>query len=523
MYKTLLRMPFLRLILPCMGGIVVSYYINAPFLYLTAFILGLVSCISFYVLKRQFAYRYLLGIGINCLLFSFFCMLTLSALEKTEWNYPPKAYRYKVKILEDPVFKARSNRCPVQIYSVETETGEEKMNKKAILYLAKDSLSDKLVAGNYLHIKALFKKQEPYPTQSPQYANYPKIKGFACTGYVASANWELINPPHSYIPDIQSKALYFRRHLLQTLRQIIPDKRQLSVASGIFFGDKSIMDDDLKTAFSITGGAHVLAVGGLHAGILYGVLLFPFGFFGNTKRNKCLRQLFILPLMWTFAFITGLSPSVVRTTIMLSFYGLAEITGKKSFSLNIVGASAFFMLLHNPMYLFDIGFQFSFSAVIAIISINPLLQKFYYTDNYILRYIWSLITVSIAAQTGTMPLTIYYFNQFPVVFLLTNLFIIPLVGILLTLLLIYLIFSYIAVLPGFMLFPLHSLLQLFISGVELFTKIPYVSISNLQLDVSGVISLYLACFWLIELFIRKKILFAYLLFLLGLFQVIHYL
>ena len=516
-------MPFLRLIIPCITGIVVSYYIDTSYLYMTTFVLGSIALISFYVLKRPFAYRHLSGIGINCLLFSFFCILTLSSLEKTEWNYPPKVCHYTIKILEDPVLKARSNRCSVQICSVETEKGEEKVDKKAILYLPQDSLSDKLVAGNYLCVKTLFKKQEPSPTQSPQYSNYSKIKGYACVGYASSSNWKSINSPKSYIPDIQSKALYFRRNLIQTLAQIIPNKRQLSIASGILFGDKSSMDNDLKTAFSTTGGAHVLAVGGLHAGILYGVLLFPFGFFGNSKRNKCLQQLFILPLMWTFTFITGLTPSVVRTTIMLSFYGLAEITGKKSFSLNIVGAAAFFMLLYNPMYLFDIGFQFSFSAVIAIISINPLLKSFYYTGNYIIRYIWSLITVSISAQIGTMPLTIYYFNQFPVVFLLTNLFIIPLVGILLTLLLIYLVFSHAIALPEFAMYPLQALLQLFISGVELITKIPCASTPNLQLDISGAISLYLACFWLIKLFIHKKILFVYLLSILGLFQVIHYL
>jgi hypothetical protein len=107
--------------------------------------------------------------------------------------------------------------------------------------------------------------------------------------------------------------------------------------------------------------------------------------------------------------------------------------------------------------------------------------------------------------------------------LLTNLFVIPLVGILLTMLLVYLVLSHIVILPEFMIYPLRALLQLFISGVELITKIPYASISDLQLDISGSISLYLASFWLIKLFIHKKILFAYLLSLLALFQVIHYL
>ncbi len=516
-------MPFLRLLIPCIFGIIVTYHINIPHLYLITFVSGLISFLSFFLLKRHFAYRYLSGIGVNCLLFSFFCILTHLSLEKAEWNYPPKAYCYTVKILEDPVNKARSIRCNVQIYSIETEKSEETINKKAILYLAKDSLSEKLVAGNYLYVKTLFKKQEASPTQLPQYANYQKIKGYACTGYVAQANWELINPTQSYIPDFQSKALSLRRYLLQIFAKIIPDNRQFSIAAGILFGVRSDIDDDLKTAFSITGGAHVLSVSGLHVGILYGALLFFFGIFGNSKRNKCLRQLIILPLMWSFAFITGLAPSVVRTTIMFSFYGLSEIIDKKTFSLNIVGATAFFMLLYDPMYLFDTGFQLSFSAVVAIITINPLLQSLYHTENYIVRYIWSLITVSTAAQIGTIPLVIYYFNQFPVIFLLTNLFIVPLCGILLIMLIIYLIISPIVALPEFMIYPLRALLQLFISGVEFFAQIPYACIYNLQIDIIGAASFYLASFWLIKLFIHKKILFAYLLSLLGLFQVIHYL
>ncbi len=522
MYKTLLQMPFLRLIIPCIIGITVSCYINTPYLYLTTFTLGSISLIIFYLLKRNFAYRYLSGIGINCLLFTFSCILTQQSLKKTEWDYPPELYIYKVKIQENPVPKARSNQYSVQILSIRTEKGEQPVNKKAILYLSKDSLSGQLFAGNYLLIKTIFKKQD-ISSPSPEYSNYLKNKGYASIGFAASSNWTLTDAPQSYLPDIQSKALACRRNLLEKLNQIIPDKRQLGVASGILFGYKNLLDDELKTAFSTTGGAHVLAVSGLHVGILYATLFFPFGLLGNTRKIKCLRQLIILPLMWSFAFITGLSPSVVRATTMLSFYGAAEIIGRRTFSLNIVSASAFLMLLYEPMYLFDVGFQLSFSAVIGIIVINPLIQNLYHSNNHILRYIWSLITVSTSAQIGTMPLTIYYFNQFPVVFLLTNMFVIPLVGILLTMLLIYLFFSYIITLPEFTLYPLHALLQLFISGVELITKIPYACISNLHLDMSGAISLYLAFFLFIMLFVRKKILFAYLLSLLGLFQVIHYL
>ena len=524
MYETLIRMPFLRLVIPCIAGIVVSYCTNIPYLHWIFFTAGIISASSLYLSKNTFAIRIWAGIGINCLIFAFACILTKQALVKTEWNYPAKSYNiYKVKILDYPVSKNRVFQCPILIHSIQTEKGEIKIAKKAILYLSKDSLSANLFAGDFLIIKTIFSKPEFAPGQSFNYADYLKSKGFACTGYVSSHNWEQIDLPQTFIPDIQSKALACQHYLLQKLNELIPDKKQFGIAAGIFFGYKHALDADLKIAFSTTGGAHILAVSGLHVGILYATLLFPFQSLGNSRKAKRLRQLIILPLMWAFAFITGLTPSVVRATSMLSFYGLAEIIGKKTYSLNIVGAAAFLMLIYNPLYLFEVGFQLSFSAVIAIISLNPLLQKNYWSRNPVVRYIWSLICVSTTAQIGTAPLSIYYFKLFPIIFLLTNLLIIPLTGILLTVLPVYLLLSCLVTLPEIILYPLHIILQLFISGIEVLTKIPFACISDIHLNVIDVISLYIAIFLFSMLLIRKKILFAYLLSLLGLFQLIYYL
>jgi len=302
MYETLIRMPFLRLVIPCIAGIVVSYCTNIPYLHWIFFTAGIISASSLYLSKNTFAIRIWAGIGINCLIFAFACILTKQALVKTEWNYPAKSYNiYKVKILDYPVSKNRVFQCPILIHSIQTEKGEIKIAKKAILYLSKDSLSANLFAGDFLIIKTIFSKPEFAPGQSFNYADYLKSKGFACTGYVSSHNWEQIDLPQTFIPDIQSKALACQHYLLQKLNELIPDKKQFGIAAGIFFGYKHALDADLKIAFSTTGGAHILAVSGLHVGILYATLLFPFQSLGNSRKAKRLRQLIILPLMWAFA------------------------------------------------------------------------------------------------------------------------------------------------------------------------------------------------------------------------------
>ena len=517
-------MPFLRLVIPVIAGIIASSYSDDLYLCLTVLLAGLTSLFVFYLFPCKFSYRHLSGIGINCLLFSLSYINVQQNLTKTQWNYAPQSCKYKVKIIEGPNPKLRSYQFSINIESVETTQGNEPVNKKALLYLPKDSLTAHLIAGNFLNINATFKKiEDTDDAASSGYNNYLKNKGYACVGYASSNNWKLIPSEKTYFPDIQIEASICKHYLLKKLNQIIPDKKQYGIASGIFFGDKKAMDDELRASFVETGSAYILAVSGLHVGILYGILIFPFKLLGNTKKAKCIRQFVAIPLVWAFTFITGLPPSAIRATTMLSFYGLAEIIGKKSLSLNIIGASAFLMLIYNPLYFFDIGFQLSFSAVIFIITINPLLQKLYQPGHSISRYIWSLLTVSTSAQLGTAPLSIYYFNLFPIVFLLTNLLIIPLTSILVISLPIYLLLACFFTLPGLLLYPLHIILQLFISGVELIATIPYICISDLNINIIDIISLYIGFYIIIMLLTRKKIMYLYMLSLLALFQVIHYL
>ncbi len=524
MYETLLKMPFFRFLIPFISGIIFQYYVNIPtILYVIIFITGLLFLITFHLFKNKYINRYLFGTGIYCLLFLFGGASVKQIYLDVQWNFPVNKQLYEIKLLDDLVDKKKNYQCIVDINSIKTDEKWKSVNKKAILYIAKDSVSQKLKAGNIIKASTSFNQVNFIKGSDFDYAVFLKNKSISCVGYVSSGNWKKSEEQQNPFPDLKITALNCRRFFLKKLESITHSEKEYGIAAGILFGYKSVLDNNLKNAFSTTGGAHVLVVSGLHVAILYSAIILLFSFLGNSRQIKYVRQPIALSLIWGFAFITGLTPSVVRATSMISIYGFSEIIGRKAFSLNTVFATAFLMLAYYPLYLFDVGFQLSFLAVTAIITLNPILQNFYKSRYRICNYLWSLTTVSTSAQIGTAPVSIFYFHQFPVVFLLTNLFVIPLVGVILIMLLIYLIITCMTDISGYLTYPLHYILLIFISGIESITKIPYNCIFNLYPDLQDIISLYLFIIFLTLLLIRKKIVFAYIIILLGLFQVIHYL
>ena len=522
MRQTFLRLPFLRLIIPCILGIIWSYYFNS---HLFMFILFSAGCFALivYCFFDRYKYRYCFGVGISGFLFLIFAFQTKNTLSESDWENFTGMSDYYVKILEEPVAKNKTLQCQVFIISVQDTSGVVTVNKRGILYISNGDFSNSFTVGDCLYVHTLFRKPEKDISIPFDYAGYLKNKGIAAVGFARPENIKFAPVPETIFPDLKSIAYANRKYLLGKLKQIIPSEEQYGIAAGILFGDKNSLDDDLKAMFSSSGGAHVLVVSGLHLGFLYAILLFILKFLGNTRKISIVKQIIILLILWFFSFITGLAPSIIRATTMLSIYGIAQVTGKRNFSLNTVGSSAFIMLLYNPLYLFDVGFQLSFSAVVAIISINPFLQHLYKSRYSFFNYIYSLLSVSVSAQAGTAPLSVYYFHQFPVVFLLTNLFVIPLTGLVLILTSIYLLLTCLVSLPAVMLFPLHFTLQLFIDGIEWITSIPYASLTGLMIDKIGVFFLYMLFVFIVLLFVHKKIIYLCILLLLVLFQLIYYL
>ncbi|MBO5863624.1 MAG: ComEC/Rec2 family competence protein, partial [Paludibacteraceae bacterium] len=156
----------------------------------------------------------------------------------------------------------------------------------------------------------------------------------------------------------------------------------------------------MKGAYSLTGASHVLAVSGLHVGVVFIFSNFFLGliFIRKFKRWRYLPLLFVL---WGYAFVTGMSPSVVRATIMFSMMIVGMMTGRKGVTYNTIAASALLMLIYNPLYITDIGFQLSYTAVFSIVLLQDKISSLLDVKNVFLKKVWDLTAVSIAAQIGT--------------------------------------------------------------------------------------------------------------------------
>jgi competence protein ComEC len=209
-------------------------------------------------------------------------------------------------------------------------------------------------------------------------------------------------------------------------RELVPSKRESGIASALVLGVKDELNNDIKATYSNTGTMHVLAVSGLHVGLVFGLLNLGLKRLRNTRANRLLSAILLLSLIWSFAFITALSASVLRAAVMFTFIVFAQLLQKRSNIYNTLAAAALVLLMIEPFYLLDVGFQLSFVAVLAIVYLQPKIYRLWAFENFWLDKIWVLVAVSLAAQVGTIALSLFYFHQFPVYFLLTNLIAVPL-------------------------------------------------------------------------------------------------
>ena len=195
--------------------------------------------------------------------------------------------------------------------------------------------------------------------------------------------------------------------------------KELAIAKALILGDKSLLDTEVKNSFTNTGAMHVLAVSGLHVGIIMQILMVFFGFFTKWINRKT-AILIVVGIMWIYAVLTGLSPSVLRAVFMFSVLVLAQVSGKQHDSVNSLFFTAFIIFLFDPYTLFDIGFQLSFLAMLGIFLFYGQIDELIYIENKWIRKIWQGTAIGFAAQLMTTPLSLYYFHQFPNYFVLTN-------------------------------------------------------------------------------------------------------
>lgn len=287
-------------------------------------------------------------------------------------------------------------------------------------YISKDERSRRMGLGDAIVLTVR-------PPRNYSHTQLPRLHGKAGSAnffFVSSRDWHPGGTALSQLSRWQRLRLWFlyKRHaLLQKYHEMNAAEDEYAVLAAMTLGDKSGQMKELRDTYSVSGASHILAISGLHVGIVYMLLTW----FMLGRRRFWLLQVVLVVAIWAFAMLTGLSASVTRAATMISIYAVFSGRGGRSSGLNILCFAAIVMLVADASTLFDISFQLSFAAVFAILLFMPLLQSMYQPQNVVLRWGWNIILVSICAQVGTAPLVAYYFGRLPVYFLLTNLLVIP--------------------------------------------------------------------------------------------------
>ncbi len=429
------KYPFVRLLIPLAAGIFCGDLFSLP--YLPAALFG-VGCLVLLVILhgaqpslfgvkgvvrapgRRSLFRYMtqpVAFGVVSFLFFFALGVVMLSVQTHRYRHAwPDGSRGYVGVLQDlPVEKRRSYQLQVTVDG-----------QSVLLYLPKDSSLRHAHRGDTILFHARVKAPEnSTSTGTFDYARYLMHRGVTGTAYAGAGHWRCL-PGDPADRTLRMKSLLLRDSLLQRYAHLGFKDDELAVLSALTLGEKRGLRDEIKETYSVTGASHILALSGLHTGILWGILVFLLSLLPLGRAAGWVRGLLPVLLLWAFAFLVGLSPSVVRSVTMFSVLALGDSLRRRSLSLNTLALAAWMMLLVHPFYLFDVGFQMSYLAVAAILLIQPALIRLWRPAFRPLRWLWGSVTVSLAAQIGVAPLIALYFSRFSVWFLLTNLIVIPL-------------------------------------------------------------------------------------------------
>ena len=414
-------------------GIIIGFF-KAEFLPLLlplVCLLLLVMSIFWYTNKNSFYNSPWFGITL-CVFFIFLgCykyQITIPAFQQNHYIHTLSQNRQLVQLQITEVLKPDTYNYK---YRAATKALDGVSCKGDIVYLiTKDSLAKPLSIGDRVILNGkLTPVNGPKNPYQFDYAAYVKNQGIY---HEIRSSYNEILKLELAAPSIKGYAEQLRNYCIYKLAQTNIAQKQLAVIQALVLGQKSALDKQLYQSYAAAGAIHILAVSGLHVGILYAILVVLFAPVTKLTKGEIIRSVLIVLLLWCYALFTGLSTSVCRAVTMFSFFAFAQSLGRKNSTIYTLSLSFICLLFYNPLYLFQVGFQLSYLAVLSIILIQPKLSSYYTPCNKLVKILWNSTTVTIAAQIGLGPLTIYYFNQFPGLFFITNTIVLPLLGIILS-------------------------------------------------------------------------------------------
>ncbi len=489
------KYPFLRLLIPLVVGIVCGDAFPHALPWRFFGVVAVALTVSLYVCHR-YSLQQVYGVWAFVLLGLVGYQGAACAWEATYYDLSSPKACYKVRICDWPEEKKRSILCPVHVQGVfvDDTLQTDVRQPMFLLYFHKDSLSARLMRGDELLVQTHL--TQPRNWGDFDYARFLRRKGVSGTGYVPAGRWRVLG--NDSARTLRQIALDYREQVVGLYHRLGFQGDNLAVLAALTVGDQSDLSEEIVKTYSVAGASHVLSLSGLHIGFLYALLWWMLRpFWARWRWLKPFLLLFLVAALWGFAFFTGLASPVVRSVIMASFVALTSFCSSKLLTINSLAATAFLMLLVRPLWLFDVSFQLSFLSLAAILVFQPPLYACWTPQSRILRYVWGLITVSVAAQIGCAPLVMLYFSQFPTHFLLSNLLVVPLSSLILYAAVVLLALT---PLPGWQtgFVPVvESLLNWQNGGLKLIENLPFSSLDQLEVSVVDVwlFYLFLALLW----------------------------
>ena len=348
----------------------------------------------------------------------------LNLLKDTDVDYLDRDTILAMRLLSNAQERTKTFR-----YEAEVEGGG-----KVLLYLQKDSMPMP-VMGDVLLVETQVRRGGK--SGKFDYGLYLRRQGIVGTCWALRRNWQLIG--HEDDMDLKGLAKRCQYFLYQQYQKMGIEGQELGIISALTLGYREDLDKDVQRAFSASGAMHVLAVSGLHTGIVWGIVMWILTLgvlykpLWEDKFRRWLLNISTIVLIWAYAFLTGLSPSVMRSALMLTFWALSSLLEQQTSRWNPLLAAAVVILIINPLALWSVSFQLSFAAVVGIMLFGSSMQQAVVSKGRVWQSVSGLLIVSLAAQLGTMPLTLHYFGQTSNYFALTNLIVVPMAGILLSL------------------------------------------------------------------------------------------
>lgn len=421
------KAPLIRLLLPFVAGLLLEDTglfpeYAWPVILAAAFALFVTSG-TLRRVNTQYKYRHFFGIAVSLLFLAFGVVSShLSRSGKTEIEWA--RYSYIKATVTDHGRQKSNSRLYEAIVSAGIDGGQTtRFTCPALLYFSKEEQAGQLAPGDEIILPNTL--QQIANSRNPEafdYRGYRYRQGYRYSGFVAAGSWLKTgtNAPTGW----KAQAIEIRESALKHLHNARFRPENEAILAALLLGKTDGVTQQQKDEFSAAGLSHILAVSGLHVSIILSIgllLLYPFYYF----RLRSIENLALLLALWGYAFVTGLPPSIVRACTMITILLIGRCIGRKRVTLNSLLAAALLMLLYRPDYLFDVGFQLSFASVASIVCILPRLEPIVAVSQPALRYIVSMLFVTLAVQVGTWLITAFYFHNIPLFALFTNLIVLP--------------------------------------------------------------------------------------------------